>query len=138
MRRGRASTVQPPERLTLIFDGMCGFCTRSVRLLEALDRHRRVRVVPYQRPGAAASVGLTVEESEAAAWAIAPDGQRYRAAAVVNTSLAVALGTSLPLLFYALPGVRPLQDLIYDFVAANRDRLPGDEPYCEQQPIQCR
>ena len=130
--------MQPPERLTLIFDGRCGFCTRSARLLEALDRHRRVRAVPYQRPGAAASVGLTIEECEAAVWAIAPDGRRYRAAAAVNVSLEVVLGTRFPLLFYALPGVSWLQDLVYDFVAANRDRLPGDEPYCEQHPIQCR
>ena len=130
--------MRPPERLILIFDGACGFCTRSVRLLAVLDRRRCVTAVLYQKPGAAASVGLTVEECEAAAWAITPDGQRYQAAAAVNASLAVALGTRFPLLFYALPGVGRLQDLLYALVAVNRGRLPGDEPYCEQHPSGCR
>ena len=64
-------------QLTLVFDGTCGFCTRSVRLLEALDRNRRVTAMPFQKSGVPASVGLTLEECEAAAWAIAPDGDRY-------------------------------------------------------------
>jgi predicted DCC family thiol-disulfide oxidoreductase YuxK len=130
--------VQPPERLTLIFDGACGFCTRSVRLLAVLDRRRCVTAVPYQKPGAAASAGLTVEECEAAAWTVTPEGQRYRAAAAVNAFLALVLGTRFPLLFYALPGVGRLQDLLYNLIAANRGRLPGDEPYCERHPTGCR
>ena len=109
-----------------------------VRLLKALDRDCRVTAVPYQKPGAAASAGLTIEECEAAAWAVAPGGRRYRGAEAVNASLAVALGTRLPHLLYELPGIGPLQDLAYDWVAANRSRLPGDEPYCSQHPEQCR
>ena len=94
--------------------------------------------VPYQKPGAPSSVGLTIAQCREAAWAVAPDGRRHRGAAAINASLAVALGTTVPLLLYALPGVRRLQDLVYDFVAKNRGRLPADEPYCEQHPDQCR
>jgi predicted DCC family thiol-disulfide oxidoreductase YuxK len=130
--------TEPPRHLTLVFDGACGFCTRSVRLLDSLDRDRRVTAVPFQKSGVPASVGLTVEECEETAWAIAPNGDRHRGAEAVNAAVAAALGTAAPLLLYSLPGIRQLQDFIYHLVASNRSRLPGDRPYCAQHPAECR
>jgi predicted DCC family thiol-disulfide oxidoreductase YuxK len=111
-----------------------------VRLIQALDRDRRVTAVPYQKPGVPASAGLTIKECEKAAWAIAPGGQRYRGAGAVNASYAVATGVALPLLVYALPMVKQMQDLAYAFVAANRSRipLPSVVPYCKEHPEECR
>jgi predicted DCC family thiol-disulfide oxidoreductase YuxK len=109
-----------------------------VRLLKVLDRNRRVTAVPFQKSGIPASVGLTLQECRASAWAIAPDGERYRAAEAVNALVAAALGTAVPLLVYYLPGIRQLQDFIYSVVASNRSRLPGDQPYCTQHPAECR
>jgi predicted DCC family thiol-disulfide oxidoreductase YuxK len=109
-----------------------------VRLLKALDRNRRVTAVPFQKSGIPASVGLTVEDCKASAWAIAPDGDRYRGAEAVNALVAAALGTAIPLLLYYLPGIRQLQDFIYSLIASNRSRLPGDQPYCTQHPAECR
>ncbi len=109
-----------------------------MRLLKALDRNRRVTAVPFQKSGVPASVGLTIEECEETAWAIAPDGRRHRAAEAVNAAVAVALGTAVPLLLYSLPGIRQLQDFIYSLIASNRSRLPGDRPYCAQHPAECR
>ena len=109
-----------------------------MRLLKALDRDRRVTAVPFQKSGVPASVGLTVEQCEETAWVILPDGRRYGGAEAVNAAVAVALGTAVPLLVYSLPGIKQLQDLVYSLVATNRDRLPGDRPYCAQQPAECR
>jgi predicted DCC family thiol-disulfide oxidoreductase YuxK len=109
-----------------------------VRLLKALDRDRRVTAVPYQKPGIPASAGLSVEECEAYVWAVTPDGRRYRGAEAINVSFGVALGTRLPHAIYKRPSVGRLQDLVYDWVAANRLRLPGDEPHCSRYPSQCR
>jgi predicted DCC family thiol-disulfide oxidoreductase YuxK len=109
-----------------------------VHLVERLDRNRRVTAVPYQKSGVPASVSLTLEECKSAAWAVSPDGERYRGAGAVNASLAVATGTTLPLLVYALPGVRQLEDRTYDLIAANRKTLPGVEPYCKQYPEECQ
>ena len=125
-------------QLTLVFDGTCGFCMRSVRLLKTLDRDRRVTAVPLQKSGVPASVGLTVEECEATAWAIAPDGGRYQGAEAVNAVVAAALGVRVPLLLYSLPGMKQLQDFTYYLVASNRSRLPGDRSYCGQHPAECR
>jgi predicted DCC family thiol-disulfide oxidoreductase YuxK len=109
-----------------------------VRLLKALDRNRRVTAVPFQKTSVPASVGLTLEECEASAWAIASDGSRYRGAEAMNALVAAALGTAVPMHLYYLPGIRQLQDFIYYLVASNRSRLPGDRPYCAQHPAECR
>ncbi|MCA1738952.1 MAG: DUF393 domain-containing protein [Actinobacteria bacterium] len=109
-----------------------------MRLVKRLDRNRRVTAVPYQKPGVPASVGLTVEQCEKAAWTVSSEGKRYRGAGAINASLAVATGTTLPLLLYELPGIRQLQDLGYDFIAAIRGKLPGNVPYCKQHPEECR
>ena len=109
-----------------------------MRLLKALDRNRRVTAVPFQKTGVPASVGLSLEECEASAWAIAPDGGRYRAAEAMNALVACALGTAVPLLLYYSPGIRQLQEFIYSLIASNRSRLPGDRPYCAQHPAECR
>jgi predicted DCC family thiol-disulfide oxidoreductase YuxK len=97
-----------------------------------------VTAVPFQKTRVPASVGLTVDECEASAWAIASDGSRHRGAEGVNAVVAAALGTAVPLIVYSLPGIRQLQDMIYSLVASNRSRLPGDHPYCAQHPAECR
>ncbi|CAN5528702.1 hypothetical protein BH24ACT22_BH24ACT22_07500 [soil metagenome] len=109
-----------------------------MRVLKTLDRNRRVMAVPYQKPGAAESLGLTTEQCRSAAWALTPDGEHHRGAGAVNAVLGEALGTLLPGLIYGLPIVKSLQDAAYDWVAKNRRRLPGDEPYCAQHPDECR
>ena len=81
-----------------------------MRLVRALDRHRRVTAVPFQKPGAPAAHGLTQAECEASTWVVTPDRRRYPAAAAINLTLAVALGMGLPLWLYPLPGVRQLQE----------------------------
>jgi predicted DCC family thiol-disulfide oxidoreductase YuxK len=114
-----------------------------VRWIRALDRNHRVTVVPYQKPGVAISVGLSVEQCEEAVWVVEPGKtfgrpwRRPRGAAAIDASLAVALGVRLPLVFYELPGLNRLQDRLYDLVAANRHRLPGDVPYCKARPEEC-
>ena len=109
-----------------------------MRLLKVLDRNRRVTAVPFQKSGIPASVGLTLEECQASAWAIAPDGSRYRGAEAMNALVAAALETAVPLFVYSLPGIRQVQDFIYSVIASNRSRLPGDRPYCAQHPAECR
>src|SRR5215218_1636052 len=109
-----------------------------MRLVKTLDQNRRVTAVPSQKPGVCASAGLTVKQCEASVWAAAPDGRRYRGAEAINVVLGVALGSRFPHGLYKLPLVKGLQDATYDWVAANRSKLPGDEPYCTQHPDQCR
>jgi predicted DCC family thiol-disulfide oxidoreductase YuxK len=126
-----------PRRATLVFDGRCGVCTWLVRVVKWLDRKQRLTVAPYQKPGVPASVGLTAEACRKAAWAVTPEGHHHRGAEAVNLALAVALGTRLPHALYRLPLIRGAQDRAYDWIAANRHRLPGDEPHCSRYPGEC-
>ncbi|MGH8932454.1 MAG: thiol-disulfide oxidoreductase DCC family protein [Egibacteraceae bacterium] len=126
-----------PATVTLLFDGCCGFCTRSVGWLERLDRKGRVTIVPYQHPGAPEAHGLTLEQCEQAARAVAPDGRCCSGAAAMNIAAAVALGNPLPVWLYERPPMRRLQDGLYRWVARNRRRLPGVTPFCLQQPEAC-
>ncbi len=93
--------------------------------------------VPFQQPGFLEAHGLTVAQCEEAVWAITPDGFAYPAAAAVNLTGAVALGTPLQLWLYSVPGIAPLQEAAYRWVARNRSRFPGDTPYCQQHPAEC-
>jgi predicted DCC family thiol-disulfide oxidoreductase YuxK len=127
-----------PERVTLVVDGTCGFCTRTVRLVRALDRRRRVTAVPFQKPGVPEANGLTFADCERAAWAVTPDARGYPGAAGINVALSTMLGARLPWLVYRLPGVRQAQDWLYSWIADHRHRFPGDVPYCEQHPAECR
>lgn len=129
--------IEVPRRVTLVFDGHCGFCSRSVRAIKWFDRKRRVTALPYQMPGVPASAGLTVGACRRTAWAVTPEGQRYRGAGAVNLVLGVALGTTLPYGFYRLPLIKCAQDRAYDWVAAHRHRLGGDVTYCSQHPGDC-
>jgi predicted DCC family thiol-disulfide oxidoreductase YuxK len=126
-----------PNRLTLIFDGECGFCTRCVRVLRALDRAERVKAVPFQKSGVPEAVGLTRAACARSAWVVTPEGERWAGAAAINLALAVALITRVPLRLYHLPVIHQLEDWLYAWVAARRHLLPGDTPYCRQRPAEC-
>ena len=135
--RARLTFGAVPPRLTLIFDGSCDFCTRTVRLVRAVDRNDRITIVPFQKPGEPERHGLTVSQCEGSVWAITPDGANFHAAAAANLTAAVALGVPFPLWLYALPGVEALQEAVYQLIARNRSHIPGDTPYCEQHPEEC-
>jgi predicted DCC family thiol-disulfide oxidoreductase YuxK len=122
---------------TLIFDGDCGFCTRSRDLLIKLDRRHRMSTVPLQRPGVPEQAGVSREELGKSVYWLAEDGSRCSGAEAVNAALSAALGSSIPSRIYRLPGVRTLQDAAYRWVAANRHRLPGTTPWCSSHPQNC-
>lgn len=120
----------------LVFDGRCGFCTRSIGWLRSLDRHRRVELLPLQQPGAPARVGATVEECLAAVRWQGADSSRAAAAEAINAALAAALGTCAPLVMYRL--TQHAQEWLYQWVANNRYRFPGAIPWCERRPADCQ
>lgn len=123
---------------TLIFDGECGFCTRSRDFLVRLDRRNRVHTEPLQGDGVAERTGISREELEKSVTWLDEDGARYSGAHAVNAALAAALGTRIPLWIYRVPGVRQLQEALYRWVAANRHRFPGVTPWCTSHPDGCR
>jgi predicted DCC family thiol-disulfide oxidoreductase YuxK len=113
---------------TVVFDGDCGFCTSSARLLERLGRHRLV-VIPWQRADLAA-LGLTPDACAKAVQFVGPGGRASGAGAVALALLASpqpwrTLGAVLE-----LPPVRPVAAATYRLVARHRHRLPGGTAAC--------
>lgn len=127
-----------PNQVTLVFDGMCGFCTRTVRLLKMLDRNGHVTAIPFQTSGVPEQYGLNFEQCNSVAWVVTPDYKHYPGAAAINMVLAVALGTALPVQIYRLPGMQQIQNRVYDWIARNRRRFRGDTPHCIQHPDACQ
>jgi predicted DCC family thiol-disulfide oxidoreductase YuxK len=122
---------------TLIFDGECGFCTRSRNVLVRLDRRHRVSTVPFQGRGVPEGAGVSRDELARAVYWLDDDGSRCAGAEAVNVALSAALGTAVPRRIYRVPGVRQLQDAVYRWVSDNRHRFPGTTPWCTTHPESC-
>jgi predicted DCC family thiol-disulfide oxidoreductase YuxK len=122
---------------TLIFDGNCGFCTRSRNVLVRLDRRHRVSTVPFQGRGVAEHSGVSQDELADSVHWLDDDGSRCSGAEAANAALSAALGTAVPLRVYRVPGVRQAQDALYRWVANNRHRFPGATPWCTEHPDSC-
>jgi predicted DCC family thiol-disulfide oxidoreductase YuxK len=122
-------------RPTLVFDGGCGFCTRTLGWLRVIDGRRRLETVPYQRPGVPESVGATERECATELQFQGTDGRRLSGAAAANGALGVALRSRWPLAVYARTAF--VQDRAYRWVAEHRHRLPGVRPWCDRYPDDC-
>lgn len=126
--------VKRPRNWLFYYDGECGFCTASVRLLTLSDWFRRVNWIAYQDLEGPPS-GLTWEDMAQAAYleilgrlADSPDSEvgqptLYRGFYAFRM-LTLRLPILLPLApFLWLPGVNRLGEAAYAWVAANRYRI---------------
>lgn len=120
----------------MIFDGECGFCTRSRDLLKRLDHSDQIDMVPFQAPGVPERFGISIDELSGSVWWVDGD-TRCSGADAVNAALSTLLHTDAPSRIYRLPGVRQAQDAAYRWVTANRHRLPGTTPWCHTHPEDC-
>jgi len=121
----------PPEQIRLVFDGYCGFCARMIRWIRRIDRHDRITALAGQANGTFEVTGVTADESREAVWAVTPDGRRTAGAAAIALALTTALGSRIPLIPFRLPAIARRLDRIYTWVADNRRRFRGDQPWCE-------
>ncbi|HEY9304120.1 MAG TPA: DUF393 domain-containing protein [Mycobacterium sp.] len=121
----------------LFFDGACGMCTRSVELLNRLDRTGRLQTEPLQSPGTTQRLGISPSELlDSVRW-LDSSGAVYSGAKAANAALSAAIGTRIPLGIYRIPGIGFIEEAIYRWVATNRYRFPGTTPYCQSHPSAC-
>ncbi|KAA0081955.1 DUF393 domain-containing protein [Mycolicibacterium sp. P9-64] len=121
----------------LYFDGVCGMCTRARNLLLRWNRTGALETRPFQQEGTAQLLGLTESMMHESSWWLDSSGAVYGGAEAINAALSVALGSTLPLRIYRLPGIRGVQEMTYRWVATHRYRFPGTTPYCEAHPVAC-
>ncbi|SFS40977.1 thiol-disulfide oxidoreductase DCC family protein [Saccharopolyspora flava] len=123
-----------PERPVLIYDGDCGFCTRSVRLAVRLPV--RMRVQPWQEADLAA-LGTTETRARHEVLWVDTAGEVSGGAAAI-AELLKAARAPWPLLGHlaAAPLIRVIAARTYRWIADNRHRLPGTTPACQLPPDQ--
>ena len=107
--------------MTLVYDGECGFCTRSARWVERRDRAGRISVRPSQEAGLIERLGLSREEADRASWAVEAGGRKFEGAAAINRVF-TELGAGWRLLgsLYELAPIRWVEDRYYGRVARRR------------------
>ena len=113
----------------LIYDGACGFCTRSARWVEhRLDDRREV--VAFQRIDDLAALGLTLADVQSAAYWITPRGRARRGHLAIAGALRAIGGVWWPVgALMEVPPFRWLAGVGYRWVANNRHRF-GGPPGC--------
>lgn len=123
----------PAFDVEVLYDGECPLCVREIRMLQARDRHHRIRFVDIAAPDFdAAAVGVTWEVLMAQIHGRLPDGTLIQGVEVFRR-LYAAIGFGPVVRWTRLPGVSQLLDLAYDAFAKNRLRLTGR---CEDEACQ--
>ncbi|HET8623031.1 MAG TPA: DCC1-like thiol-disulfide oxidoreductase family protein, partial [Gemmatimonadales bacterium] len=122
-RRLRAARPAP---WTVIYDGLCPLCVRTMVVLDAFDLRRRLRAVDFERDWAAAAAAappLSPEQARAAIHLVGPDRRVYSgfAAFRVLTRLLPVLWPFLPLVYAPLSST--FGPRIYHLIATSRGRL---------------
>lgn len=109
------------ERFTVLYDGDCGICTHTARVLARLDSRGRLRLVSLQE---AALPGMPQsDELLDALHAVDADGNWF-----VGAAAAVELTRHVPLLWpisviARLPSAMPIMNVLYRAIADNRQTL---------------
>ena len=113
-----------PHPYTLIYDGECGICRRSVGWIRERDREERIEVVPYQDPTVPERFSeVPRHDMERAMQLVALDGARWEGARALEEILAILPRWRVAAPLFRIPGVRRVADRIYRWVATNRRHL---------------
>lgn len=131
--RAYAARVVP----LLIYDGDCGFCTRSARWIAERWRPGTARIVTSQSldDTTLTEHGLTRADVTDAAWWVGADGAAERGDRAIAAALRGAPGWPNTLgRAITMPGLRALAPVGYALVARFRHRLPGATDACAVRP----
>lgn len=119
----------------LVYDGDCGFCTRSA---EWLSDHGRLPISSWQALDDLAAWGLTPAMVEEAAQWLRWDQEPLSGAEAIAHALMERGPWPVRLLGRIIASrlVAPVAAGVYGFVATHRHRMPGGSPACriDQRP----
>jgi predicted DCC family thiol-disulfide oxidoreductase YuxK len=109
------------EDLTVLYDGDCGICTQTARVLVRLDARRRLRLIPLQ--GADLPGMPPIDQLMGALHAVDSRGNWF-AGAAASVEIARRVRLLWPVtLFASLPLAMRVLDVLYWSVANHRQQL---------------
>jgi predicted DCC family thiol-disulfide oxidoreductase YuxK len=112
-------------KLTVIYDGECKVCSRSVNLLSTWDRNHDLEIIPSQSAGVRERFPWIPARAYIDSIQVvrASDGKTWEAAAAIEELLNILPKGRLMSWMFKIPLVRPLVDRFYKWFARNRYRL---------------
>lgn len=112
-------------RPTLIYDGACGFCRRSVELIRRWDREQRIALIPFQDQARVASFAIPLPALAAAMHLVLPppDGRVLAGADAVPELLRLLPGKRWLAWGFRIPGALPMARRLYAWIARRRNCL---------------
>lgn len=116
---------------TLVYDGDCEFCERTVRLLKRWDRRDRLRPVPFQSADLV-SYGIERGAAEEAMHLVSPTGEVWRGAEAGREIAALMPGGRPLAWLFRVPGVLPLAERVYAWIARRRHRFGCSSDVCHR------
>jgi predicted DCC family thiol-disulfide oxidoreductase YuxK len=125
-------------RIQVLYDGLCPFCRRTIRLLACLDLFTRLEFVDFHRMelndyNRTQKLNLTSRDLEAEMYVVSR-GSVYRGFKAYRV-IALALPALWPLVpWLFLPGISSLGALFYSYVARNRLKLLWCDSHCPVLP----
>ena len=119
--------MKPINKAILFFDGECGLCSRTVRLLIRRDRHRHLFFAPLQGVTAQAILPLKYRKSVSTivyhrSTATKPKNLLVRSDAVLQALLDIGGFSYFVAKILRLFPLR-FRDWCYDYIANNRHRF---------------
>jgi predicted DCC family thiol-disulfide oxidoreductase YuxK len=118
----------------VLFDGLCGFCSTSVRFILKRDRGRHFTFAPQQSQAGMAMMGKCDLESDILDTLVLVDAGRCWTRSTAALKIVRSLSGAWPLLYALILVPRPLRDFFYDAFARNRYRWFGRNPSCFAPP----
>jgi predicted DCC family thiol-disulfide oxidoreductase YuxK len=111
---------------TVLYDGLCGICQRSVEIAKRLDREKALTFVPYLdvEIDVLQQVGLSRDKCATHLRVVTPGEDIFTGAFAVNF-IAFRLGLLRLLvgLIYLVPPILVLEVILYEIVSRNRQEL---------------
>jgi len=119
-------------KYTLVYDGDCRVCTRSVNVLRGLDRNHEIEIVPSQATGIAERFPwISSADFAEAIQLIGPSRETWQGAAAIEEMLRVLPRGRWIAWMYRIPFARQLADKFYRWFARNRYRF-GCAQHCKR------
>ena len=114
----------------MLFDGLCNFCSGSVRFIFARDKKRRFRFAPLQSANASDLLRALGSRSEDPHTMVLIEGNHYHTKSSAALRIAGRLSGLWPLFSVLLLVPKPIRDYFYDAFAARRYRWGGNRDSC--------